>query len=76
MNMENGKNPKISPQEMQRVMSSPEGKELLAMLSRSGGLQAAMEAFRKGDMKAVQSALQPVIQTKEAGELLNKINGK
>ena len=76
MNAENGKNPKISSKEMQRVMSSQEGKELLQLLSRSGGLEAAMEAFRKGDMQGVKTALQPALQTQEAGQLLEKINGK
>ena len=76
MNQEKEKNPKISPGEMQRVMSSPEGKELLALLSESGGLRAAMEAFKKGDMKGVQTALSPVMETERAGELMRKINGK
>lgn len=76
MRAENGKNPKNYSKEMERVMSSAEGKELLALLSRSGGLQAAMEAFRRGDMNGVQSALQPALKTKEAGDLLEKINRK
>ena len=76
MSAEMGKTPKFSQKEMQRVLSSPEGKELLAMLSKSEGFQAARVAFKKGDMNTVQSALQPVLQTKEAGELLHKINGK
>ena len=71
-----GKNPKFSTGEMQKLMSSPEGKQLFALLSQSGGFQAAMEAFKKGDMKGVQQALQPVMETKEAGELMEKINQK
>ena len=76
MSAENAKNPKISSEEMKRVMSTQEGKDLLQLLSQSGGLQAAVEAFRKGDMQGVKTALQPALQTQEAGQLLEKINGK
>ena len=76
MNKENSKNPKISPNEMQRVMSSPEGKELLTLLSEGGGLKTAMEAFKKGDMQGVQKALSPVMESERAKELMGKINGK
>lgn len=73
---ETGKNPKISPREMQRIMASAEGRELLALLAESGGLRGAMEAFKKGDMKGVQAALSPVMETERAAELMQKINGK
>lgn len=76
MSMETEKNPKISPRDMQRVMSSAEGKELLSLLSQNGGLQKAMEAFRRGDMKGVREALEPAMATEKAEELLQKINGK
>ncbi len=76
MKKETGKNPQFSMQEMQRVLSTPEGKQLLSMLSQSGGFSAAMEAFKKGDMQGVQQALQPVVQTPQAGELLEKLNKK
>lgn len=76
MNQEKEKNPKISPREMQKVMATSEGKELLKLLSESGKLREAMEAFKKGDMKGVQAALTPVMETEKAGELLRKINGK
>ncbi len=60
--------------EMRRVMASEEGKKLLAMLSQSGSLQAAMQAFQKGDMNAVQEAVRPVVETPQAAELLQKLN--
>ena len=60
--------------EMRRVMASEEGKKLLAMLSQSGSLQAAMQAFQKGDMQAVQEAVRPVVETPQAAELLHKLN--
>ncbi len=76
MSQEREKNPKMSSKEMQRVLSAPEGKELLTLLRESGCMEAAMEAFKKGDMKGVQAALQPVMETERAEGLLRKINGK
>lgn len=76
MHQEKEKNPKISPRDMQKVMSSPEGKELLTLLSRSGKLNQAMEAFKKGDMKGVQEALAPVMASEKAGQLVEKLNRK
>ena len=74
MNQE--KNPQISPREMQRVMGSAEGKELIALLSKDGGLQKAMEAFRRGDMNGVKAALEPAMASEKAEELLHKLSGK
>ena len=76
MNQEKEKNPKISPGQMQKVMSSAEGKELLALLQESGKLREAMEAFKKGDMKGVQAALGPIMESEKATELMGKINRK
>ncbi len=75
MNQEKDKNPQFSPRDMQRVIGSPEGKELLAILAGSGGLQKAMEAFRKGDMDGVRSALEPAMTSEKAEVLLKKLNG-
>ncbi len=74
MNRETQKNPKNSTDEMKRVVSGAEGKELMALLAQSGSLKAAMEAFKKGDMKGVQAALEPVMETERAKELVRKIN--
>ena len=76
MNQETEKNPKISPLQMQKVMSSAEGKELLTLLQESGKLREAMEAFKKGDMKGVQAALGPIMESEKATELMGKINRK
>ncbi len=65
--------PKFSPEQAKQLLSSPEGKRLIAMLTKGGGLQAAAEAFKKGDMSAAREALQPTLQTQEANELLKKL---
>lgn len=67
---------KFSPEQVKQVLGSAEGRRLIAMLSKNGNLQAAAEAWKKGDMKAVQEVLSPTLQTQEAEELLQKINGK
>lgn len=67
---------KFSSEQVKQVLGSEEGKRLIAMLSQSGGLQTAAEAFRRGDMEAVKTALSPTLQTQEAETLLHKINGK
>lgn len=67
---------KFSPEQAKQMLSGPEGKKLLAILSKNGGLQAAVAAFQKGDMQAVQEALSPTLQTREAQELLGKMNRK
>ena len=64
---------KFSPEQAKQLLSSPEGKRLIAMLTKGGGLQAAAEAFKKGDMAAAREALKPTLQTKEADELLKKL---
>ena len=60
--------------EMRRVLSTQEGQRLLSMLTQSGSLQAAVAAFKKGDMNAVQEAVRPVVETEEASALLQKLN--
>ena len=64
---------KFSREQAERILKSPEGQELLALLSGSGGLQKAAEAFRKGDMAAAQEALRPALQTGKAEALLQKL---
>ena len=64
---------KFSREQAEKVLRSPEGQELLALLSGSGGLQKAQEAFRRGDMAAAQEALRPVLQTGKAESLLQKL---
>lgn len=67
---------KFSSEQVKQVLGSDEGKQLIAILAKSGGLQTAAEAFRRGDMEAVKTALSPTLQTQEAETLLHKINGK
>lgn len=72
------KNPQFSPEQVKKVLSSPEAQQLIALLNRDGGqsLQRAAEEYRRGNTSGVQEVLKPLVETQEASELLKKINGK
>ncbi len=72
------KNPQISPEQVKQLLSSPEAKQLIALLSRDGGqsLQKAAAEYRKGNAQGAQEVLKPLVDNPEAEELLNKLNRK
>ena len=67
----------FSADQLRRVLSSAEGKQLLALLTADGGgrLRQAAEAVKAGDHTRAQAILQPVLQTEQAQALLQKLNG-
>lgn len=74
---ENSSKIPFNTDEARRVLDSAEGKRLLALLSRDGStLRAAAQAFQSGDTDAAKALLQPLVDTPEAGALLQKINRK
>ncbi len=67
----------FSAEALQRVLGSPEGRQLLARLQQSSGvLQQAAQAYQNGDMETARSLVQPFADTPEAAALLQKINVK
>ena len=67
----------ISPELLRKVLGSAEGRQLLALLSKDGGaLRQAARAYQQGDTEAAQAVLKPLVETPEAAQLLEKINGK
>lgn len=66
----------LSQESIQRVLSSPEGRQLLALLMRDGGaaLAKAGDAVRRGDQAAAEAILSPIMNTTEAQALIDKIN--
>lgn len=78
MKKEPTKNPQFSEAQIRQVLGSPEGRQLLALLSRGGGqeLRQAANAFKNGDVNTAQELLRPLVQTPEAAELMDKINRK
>ena len=67
----------FSADQLRRVLSSAEGKQLLALLTADGGgrLRQAAEAVKAGDHPRAQAILQPVLQTEQAQALLQKLDG-
>ena len=67
----------FTPQEISRVLGSPEGKQLLKLLQRDGGkaLRAAAAAAAAGRTEEAKGILAPVMESAEAQALVRKING-
>lgn len=78
MGKDSQEKPQISAEQMRSLLSSPEAKQLIALLQRDGGqrLQQAAQELKKGNTAGAQELLRPVVETKEADELLKKINQK
>lgn len=68
----------FTPQQIERVLKSPDGKQLLALLNRDGGaaLRQAASAVRAGDYDAAKKIMSPVMQTPEAAKLVDRLNRK
>ena len=68
--------PPFTPEQLQRILGTQEGKMLLQLLNRDGGdaLRQAAAAAKNGDYDAAKRIMQPLVQTREASELLEKID--
>lgn len=78
MKQDSRKIPQFSAEQVRQILSSPEGRQLIALLNRDGGkgMQQAAAEYRKGNLAGAQEALKPLVQTAEAEALLKKLNGK
>ena len=78
MKQDSQKLPQFSAEQVRQILSSPEGRQLIALLNRDGGkgMQQAAAEYRKGNLAGAQEALKPLVQTAEAEALLKKLNGK
>lgn len=63
---------------MARLLATPEGKRLIALLQQDGGktLQQAMALAAAGKTQEAAALIRPLTQTGEAAELLEKLNGR
>ena len=61
---------------IRQIAQSPDTQRLLQMLNEQngGGLQAAAEQAGKGDMKALVSMVNGLMQSKEGAELMERLN--
>ena len=66
----------FTSQQLAAVLSSKEGKQLFALLSRDGGnaLSQAAQALKNGDTELAKSLVSPMMQSDEAQALIAKIN--
>lgn len=70
-------NPKFSMAELMKMLSTPEGKQLLRMVQQSDPalLQKAMEAAKAGDTNRAQELLSTLTGSAEAAEFMNRYRG-
>ena len=63
------------PEQIRRILSSPEGKRLLQLLRSDGGagLRAAAAAMQQGNVEGVKTALSPLLSGTEAETLSRKL---
>ena len=68
----------FSHSDVQRVLGSDSGKKLLALLNQDGGqaLRQAAEALKQGNYAQAQQLLSPIMDTKEAAQLVEALNQK
>ncbi len=68
----------FDPKDIQRVLGSQEGQQILKLLQQDGGkaLKAAATAYRQGNTQKAQEIIAPLMTTPEATRLVDKLNQK
>ena len=68
----------FSRSDIQKVLGSAEGQQLLKLLNQDGGqaLRQAANALKAGNLAQAQELLSPIMQSEEATRLVDKINKK
>ena len=68
----------FSKEDLRRVLTSPEGQKLLALLRSNGGnaLDQAAQAVRRGDYASAQTALEPMLRDPEAQRLVDQLKSE
>ena len=66
----------FNEKDIQRVLGSPEGQQILRLLNRDGGqaLRQAADALRSGNTEEAKRVLSPIMESEEAAGLINKLN--
>ena len=74
----NGANNSFSEADLRRALASAEGQRILALLRSDGGgaLKQAMQAVKTGDYVGAKTVLEPMLQTDEARQLLEKLKAE
>ena len=66
----------FSEADVKKALTSPEGQKLLQLLNRDGGkrLREAAEALKNGRQEEAQAILSPEMESREASQLIQKLN--
>ena len=67
--------PPADPEQIKKLLTSPEGQALIKLLQADGGagLRAASAAIQGGDMEGAKAALSPLLAGTEAETLTQKL---
>lgn len=65
----------FSPADLAKILSSSDGRRLLALLQRNGGdtLKKAVDAAKAGSYSEAKNLLEPMLTNPEAAELLGRL---
>jgi hypothetical protein len=73
----NSANNSFSESDLRRVLATPEGQRLLALLQKDkNALRQAMDAVKTGDHDSAKTALEPMLRSAEAKDLLEKLKAE
>lgn len=63
------------PEQLKRLLTSPEGQALIRLLQSDGGagLQQAVDAIRRGNPEGAKAALEPLLAGTRGEELAEKL---
>ena len=66
----------FSEADVKKALTSPEGQKLLRLLNQDGGkrLREAAEALKNGRQEEAQAILSPMMESREASQLIQKLN--
>ena len=70
--------PSFSEADIKKVLGTAEGQALLRRLNRDGGsaLRQAADAVKSGNLQKAQELVRPIMESKDAAALIEKINKK
>lgn len=68
----------FSMPEAAKLLATPEGRQLLALLQADGGdtMRRAFAALQRGDSEGAKAILSPVLSDPKAAKLLEQLNGR
>ncbi len=70
--------PSFSEADIKKILGTKEGQALLRLLNQDGGktLRQAANALKSGDTAKVQEIVKPLMQSRDAAALIDKLNQK